>query len=183
VLDLESAFRAKDVTVQYGIAIILLVMTWALIVTVFAAKDMTNQRENVVRVYCLSMVALSLAVTMCRMWIIKYDMLHPALQLCPSQLTGAGAPTAPTAYAVASDDLLARSVPQFEQTRRYLVMMAACFGVGICTAVAGAVCLVSTAFDTQAAGVGLCMGTTLVFTLTNAFYRRHAGVYVAAVSG
>jgi hypothetical protein len=157
---LDAVFRAKDVAIQYAITILMIIMTWTLIITVFASgHSVVDQRENIVRAFCLFMMVLALVFAICRMWIIKFDMLHPALSL----IHGSG------------------PAPAYEATRRYLLGMVIYFVVGICTAVAGAICLLGSAYKTQAVGVGLCVATTFVLTLTSVFYRWHAGVHMYAV--
>ncbi len=159
VRDLDSTFRNKDTTILYEITVLMIAVCWSLIVTVFASgQAVSDKRDTIVRVYCLAMMVFSLVFTVCRMWVIKFHMLHPALHL----LNGGSAHVS-------------------EATRRYLMGLVIYFVVGICTAVAGAICLLSSPFNTQAAGVGLSVATTFILSMASVCYRWHAGVYVAAV--
>lgn len=163
IMDLDAMFRKKDAAVQYHLTMILIVMMWCLVITVFASgQDVVDQRDNIVRVFCLTMVGLALLVTIRRMWVVKYHMLHPALTLLQ-----ADGPVSDVAH---------------NATRVYLCKMVFYIVVSICAAIAGAICLLGTTYKTQAAGVGLCVATTFVLRLTSLFYRYHAGVHMQAIT-
>ena len=156
----DRQFAAKDVGVLYVVTLTLVAMMWALIITVFAVDDVNARLDVIVTVFSFSMVALALGITVRRLWIIKFYMLHPAL----SRLY----------------DRPGAAFSDVHNGRRMLAGMVVTFVAGIAVLVAGGICLVVGA-NTRGAGVGLCVGTTALFILSGTFYRLHACSFLARV--
>lgn len=152
VVELDRKFTASDLRVQYFLTLSLLALTWALILTVFIVDDLTGTTQRVVvAAFALALVLLSIAVSIWRMLVIKYGLLHPALK--------------------------ATGVPG-DAGRRFMACSVSVFVVAMVGTVAAGICLVQDSNKAQAAGLGLCLTVTLLFILALFLYRRHAGVHM-----
>ncbi len=154
---LDRVFAAKDVAVLYFATLTLTAMVWALIITVLSVNDVDSMRAFTIVIFSFAMVVLAVAVTVRRIWIIKYCMVHPAMGIL-------GTP------ALTSDD----------GGRGMMAGMVVCFIAAMFTLAAGAVNLI-VSHATRGAGVGLCVATTVLLLCSSAFYRKHAGVYLGQV--
>lgn len=156
---LDRRFTAKDVTVLYFVAFSLVTTVWAMIISVYAVDDVDLLRTVIVTVFSFAMVLLSIAVTAWRVWILKFDMVHPVLSLL-------------------SDAPGVQQLPGTSDTggRTMLGFMTCTFLVAILTFVAGGICLRDA--NTRGAGIGLCVATTFLLLASSAFYRKHAGVFL-----
>lgn len=173
VFDLDRAFAAKDIQVHYAVTILLVITVWALLITIHVVEDLEKTKNLVVTVFSLLLVALTLVVSVRRVWIIKYNMLHPAIQLLTSSSGSAVSPrdTVPSAYALLHESSSTSKGTHFFGTFVGFLVVA----VG--TLLAATICLVmSTA--TVGVGIALAIVTTALFIAAVAFYRHHAGVHL-----
>ena len=157
VTRLDREFAARDTTILYAVVVVLVAMVWALVITVFVAGAGDATKTAVVTVFSFAMVVLAVAVTTRRLWIIKYHMVHPAIQM----LSASGAAGSAVGQTM-------------------LGLMATSFIVAVFAFVAGGICLVASDAS-RGAGIGLCMATTALMILSGVFYRLHAGAFLAAV--
>ncbi len=78
---LDRTFVAKDTQVLYAVSAVLLAMIWALIITIYRVHDVYAKRDTIVTVFCLVLDAIAFLYAVRRIWILKFDMVHPALEM------------------------------------------------------------------------------------------------------
>ena len=173
VADLDRAFAAKDIQVHYAVTILLTAIVWALLITIHVVSDLNKSKDLIVTVFSLILVALALVVSVRRVWIIKYNMLHPALQLLQ--------PVGSTATAlVQSAASLLRGAASSSVGTHFFGTFVGFLVIGVMTLLAGAICLIVSS-ATVGVGIALSVVTTALFISSVAFYRRHVGVHLALI--
>jgi hypothetical protein len=179
VADLDRAFAAKDIQVHYVVTILLTAIVWALLITIHVVGDLNAAKDLVVTVFSLILVGLALVVSVRRVWIIKYNMLHPALQLLQPLGGGAGSGVVGTALVQSAASLL-RGASSSSVGTHFFGTFVGFLVIGVMTLLAGAICLIVSS-STVGVGIALSVVTTALFISSVAFYRRHVGVHLALV--
>jgi hypothetical protein len=192
ITKLDRVFVAKDVRVLYSVAAALLAMIWALIICMYSVQDLQDSRDTVVTVFCLGLDVIAFVYAVRRIWILKFDMVHPALRIL-GQVVARRRSASASATASAPQEDLALSQTAFAYnsladreggimlTNMFLAIMVTCMAIGILGFAAASACLLGRG-RAVAAGIGLAAASSVAFVLSVLFYRKHAGVHLQHIN-